>query len=140
MGHDDKPERSQSSAGWHVFANEWRCVVAARSRSPGTPAVATAVPGARILDGIISPRSWGAPLTKRAYPRGDTESSPPKDVIEPVWASRWAMLDRKSTRLNSSHFGISYAVFCLKKKKISNSNSLRGLNRDIGARVSIRSH
>src|SRR5437899_8666626 len=27
------------------------------------------------------------------------------------------MLDRKSTRLNSSHLGISYAVFCLKKKK-----------------------
>src|SRR3712207_8990967 len=33
--------------------------------------------------------------------------------------------DRKSTRLNSSHANISYAVFCLKKKKIyiHNSNS-----------------
>src|SRR3712207_6935700 len=29
-----------------------------------------------------------------------------------------AGLDRKSTRLNSSHANISYAVFCLKKKKI----------------------
>src|SRR3712207_7187454 len=29
-------------------------------------------------------------------------------------------LDRKSTRLNSSHANISYAVFCLKKKKIMN--------------------
>src|SRR5262245_31243496 len=28
--------------------------------------------------------------------------------------------DRKSTRLNSSHLGISYAVFCLKKKKCRN--------------------
>src|SRR5437870_8329180 len=28
------------------------------------------------------------------------------------------LLDRKSTRLNSSHVAISYAVFCLKKKKI----------------------
>src|SRR5438045_7159761 len=28
-----------------------------------------------------------------------------------------AQQDRKSTRLNSSHLGISYAVFCLKKKK-----------------------
>src|SRR3712207_8767319 len=28
-----------------------------------------------------------------------------------------AMIDRKSTRLNSSHANISYAVFCLKKKK-----------------------
>src|SRR3712207_8293286 len=30
-------------------------------------------------------------------------------------------LDRKSTRLNSSHANISYAVFCLKKKKSNNS-------------------
>src|SRR5438045_7092501 len=29
-------------------------------------------------------------------------------------------LDRKSTRLNSSHLGISYAVFCLKKKRTNN--------------------
>src|SRR5256885_13158995 len=34
--------------------------------------------------------------------------------------------DRKSTRLNSSHLVISYAVFCLKKKKIS-EESLRRL-------------
>src|SRR5258705_4947595 len=32
-------------------------------------------------------------------------------------------LDRKSTRLNSSHLGISYAVFCLKKNTISSSSS-----------------
>src|SRR3712207_7712591 len=32
--------------------------------------------------------------------------------------------DRKSTRLNSSHANISYAVFCLKKKKASISCSL----------------
>src|SRR5438874_10550262 len=30
--------------------------------------------------------------------------------------------DRKSTRLNSSHVEISYAVFCLKKKKINENN------------------
>src|SRR5947199_5753035 len=30
--------------------------------------------------------------------------------------------DRKSTRLNSSHLGISYAVFCLKKKKKSETD------------------
>src|SRR3712207_9316039 len=33
-------------------------------------------------------------------------------------SSRRADADRKSTRLNSSHANISYAVFCLKKKKI----------------------
>src|SRR3712207_6885372 len=31
-------------------------------------------------------------------------------------------LDRKSTRLNSSHANISYAVFCLKKKTTTNNN------------------
>src|SRR2546428_8367618 len=31
------------------------------------------------------------------------------------------MIDRKSTRLNSSHDQISYAVFCLKKKKITST-------------------
>src|SRR3712207_7112036 len=36
----------------------------------------------------------------------------------PVWAFLAWALDRKSTRLNSSHANISYAVFCLKKNKI----------------------
>src|SRR5688500_19648550 len=34
-----------------------------------------------------------------------------------------ALLDRKSTRLNSSHLVISYAVFCLKKKKIKTTRT-----------------
>src|SRR5690606_40161747 len=34
-----------------------------------------------------------------------------------IWARRRDGTDRKSTRLNSSHVKISYAVFCLKKKK-----------------------
>src|SRR3712207_6907513 len=41
--------------------------------------------------------------------------SKPDDHIV-AW-SREVRLDRKSTRLNSSHANISYAVFCLKKKK-----------------------
>src|SRR3712207_6944966 len=36
-------------------------------------------------------------------------------------ARRYGITDRKSTRLNSSHANISYAVFCLKKKKRLNS-------------------
>src|SRR5258708_29617626 len=38
-------------------------------------------------------------------------------VLIPNRAARWIKVDRKSTRLNSSHQIISYAVFCLKKKK-----------------------
>src|SRR5690606_40089530 len=39
-----------------------------------------------------------------------------------IWLgwSLGGLLDRKSTRLNSSHVKISYAVFCLKKKKLRN--------------------
>src|SRR3712207_7777976 len=39
------------------------------------------------------------------------------DQAEHVAVVRGIALDRKSTRLNSSHANISYAVFCLKKKK-----------------------
>src|SRR5438477_4399365 len=42
--------------------------------------------------------------------------------VAPRWAfsgvSQARTLDRKSTRLNSSHMSISYAVFCLKKKNV----------------------
>src|SRR5438067_7834844 len=38
--------------------------------------------------------------------------------------------DRKSTRLNSSHVSISYAVFCLKKKKNNNANLSDAPNRN----------
>src|SRR5205814_3030681 len=54
-------------------------------------------------------------------------------AMPPVSASAPPSGDRKSTRLNSSHLGISYAVFCLKKKKIKNAHVLR-------ARTSAQSH
>src|SRR5258705_3782439 len=38
-------------------------------------------------------------------------------VVQLAESRHIALGDRKSTRLNSSHLGISYAVFCLKKKK-----------------------
>src|SRR5207249_8490593 len=46
--------------------------------------------------------------------------------------SGWkAPTDRKSTRLNSSHVSISYAVFCLKKKKKYNKSESRHENNRI---------
>src|SRR5207248_11654509 len=42
-----------------------------------------------------------------------------KDFDERDWTVHPGGKDRKSTRLNSSHRTISYAVFCLKKKKIT---------------------
>src|SRR2546430_11376731 len=47
--------------------------------------------------------------TGNTGPTGNTGSTGPTGNIGPT--------DRKSTRLNSSHSQISYAVFCLKKKK-----------------------
>src|SRR5256886_13617404 len=50
----------------------------------------------------------------REKPRGAKNPPSPGSTNAPV-------VDRKSTRLNSSHSQISYAVFCLKKKKKTHS-------------------
>src|SRR5437773_8190557 len=45
------------------------------------------------------------------------DSAPKSSACSPNrWPSSSGLRDRKSTRLNSSHITISYAVFCLKKK------------------------
>src|SRR5438067_8241828 len=46
----------------------------------------------------------------------ESREGPESDLVREYVASY--LPDRKSTRLNSSHVSISYAVFCLKKKKI----------------------
>src|SRR5207245_6040369 len=54
-----------------------------------------------------------------------------------IWEA--ILLDRKSTRLNSSHGSISYAVFCLKKKKgRSNRNRLKANQNGKKFRVRIK--
>src|SRR5258705_8974372 len=50
----------------------------------------------------------------------DSVLAKPMTPVAPKLRNAFA-LDRKSTRLNSSHLGISYAVFCLKKKKTKNN-------------------
>src|SRR5688572_31310592 len=63
------------------------------------------------------------------YPADGSFLAPPTERTKKIWARlnelfleerRKGVLDRKSTRLNSSHSQISYAVFCLKKKKNKN--------------------
>src|SRR3712207_7554053 len=64
-------------------------------------------------------RAVGSPGPRRAALGGATSPGPePRRGVVPL-GTRGALypLDRKSTRLNSSHANISYAVFCLKKKK-----------------------
>src|SRR5204863_8441766 len=72
--------------------------------------------------------------TRSCRPASNASSSFPRTSISPApkWKSRSAGTmktrstrvgkDRKSTRLNSSHVEISYAVFCLKKKKKKTKN------------------
>src|SRR5207249_10795490 len=61
---------------------------------------------------FFTPASIGPPVS--------TLSPPPNLTATPVvpdFGFNASGIDRKSTRLNSSHVSISYAVFCLKKKK-----------------------
>src|SRR5690625_6651509 len=55
----------------------------------------------------------------RCSARRCLRSCPLACVVRPYGVQKRSVLcrDRKSTRLNSSHVAISYAVFCLKKKK-----------------------
>src|SRR6266487_1335553 len=79
---------------------------ASEAKQPGIPARSAL---GRIAADPFSAQSW-LPRRKPAV----VSSAPPEPVT-----------DRKSTRLNSSHPSISYAVFCL-KKKIKNNPSKSG--------------
>src|SRR5256885_13032528 len=83
------------------------------------PEVEGSVLAAREFDVRIllvgQPNVVRAELAKHAAPNLPVEIVPASEVIT----------DRKSTRLNSSHLVISYAVFCLKKKKRYDTSSLR---------------
>src|SRR5689334_23390103 len=67
----------------------------------------------------------GRPLRDAQRPRAGHEAAdeglPDQGIDEPDEHRRTR--DRKSTRLNSSHSSISYAVFCLKKKKKKNKKT-----------------
>src|SRR5438045_5540065 len=65
--------------------------------------------------------------------KSSTSATPPAALRSPRTSTCWSLaismpraVDRKSTRLNSSHLGISYAVFCLKKKKNNVNYQLDG--------------
>src|SRR3989442_11896929 len=62
-------------------------------------------------------RSLGRRVVGPRLPDSAAAGFPGVVVVFPGFAARVAKPDRKSTRLNSSHVRISYAVFCLKKKK-----------------------
>src|SRR5438034_4830581 len=74
----------------------------------------------------VHDRGRSIPASHGALSRGRHGGHRPR----PAPAGGLPPLDRKSTRLNSSHTVISYAVFCLKKKKKkqqTNSNSKKSI-------------
>src|SRR5438034_1902989 len=70
------------------------------------------------------PRSTLFPYTTlfRSHRRG-APCDPGQQLVHVEHGGTLADQDRKSTRLNSSHTVISYAVFCLKKKKTAPASS-----------------
>src|SRR5438132_8181419 len=81
--------------------------------------------GGRVLSsaGMAQASTAEASTRSRFIARGDASRTHPPVHSRPAASSRGSARlppgerDRKSTRLNSSHTVISYAVFCLKKKK-----------------------
>src|SRR5256885_985278 len=67
------------------------------------------------LAGNVIDRRWRGPNRYARHLRRTSGALTPRPRDERISATQNS--DRKSTRLNSSHLVISYAVFCLKKKK-----------------------
>src|SRR5690348_18071024 len=67
--------------------------------------------------GLAQPRDRRGAPAPAADGRGSDVRGHPRQVVLGLAHVTPSPSDRKSTRLNSSHPSISYAVFCLKKKK-----------------------
>src|SRR2546421_2751766 len=81
------------------------------------PPRSTLFPYTTLFRSLVEP----GPLLPRQHPPSQhRELTLERPVVDPVAKRK---LDRKSTRLNSSHDQISYAVFCLKKKKKTHTNN-----------------
>src|SRR3712207_7342789 len=83
-------------------------------RSVGTGADSATEPVAGVVDTATDP------VADILGTAADTATDPVAVVVDTVTDPVAGVVgeDRKSTRLNSSHANISYAVFCLKKKKL----------------------
>src|SRR5690242_20845803 len=66
---------------------------------------------------LLRPVVAGTTMHRCAFVPHQHVADAPSVVIDEALLRRVLRQDRKSTRLNSSHMSISYAVFCLKKKK-----------------------
>src|SRR3712207_8957727 len=91
------------------------------------PPRSTRFPYTTLFRSVDRPGTYGGDLDNRTrFLRSVVEAiraeAPDVEIGVRLSVFDFAPLDRKSTRLNSSHANISYAVFCLKKKKSSYAN------------------
>src|SRR5437899_5542359 len=89
-------------------------------RSRKTERAAKEKADANLTHFFLAPAAPGTPTRRHALGRLPTPPPLPENLLLGLHRklpSAPPARDRKSTRLNSSHLGISYAVFCLKKKK-----------------------
>src|SRR5256885_7031268 len=113
------------------------CVALALLAAGASPAVQAAAPTIdtatiESVTGLKGSYNKAENVFKVSKPRDDVKINVDRWTMPPFMGlTSWAaftpmgsstMIDRKSTRLNSSHLVISYAVFCLKKKKITRSD------------------
>src|SRR5438034_4613778 len=102
---------------------------AIHNSTPGVVASAMASP---VIDRPTAPTA--SSTSYAAFEKPPRSEAPPQRDELNGRAKANAPMDRKSTRLNSSHTVISYAVFCLKKKKKKKNQRKR--NYDTYSRVS----
>src|SRR5690606_39631073 len=107
------PDPALLDLPWHIPLAEWpEDILAALPRGISRHVVRFV----RMSGRVIAIKEIGESVAHREY--GLLRSLQRLDVpaVEPVGVITGRTSDRKSTRLNSSHVKISYAVFCLKKK------------------------
>src|SRR3712207_8831823 len=95
------------------------------------PPRSTLFPYTTLFRSPALPELWGGSAdlagSNNTTPKGEPSFLPSEHSTKEFTGDQYGRVlhfgDRKSTRLNSSHANISYAVFCLKKKKIYNISS-----------------
>src|SRR5207249_6492374 len=103
------------AVGPHVMLDQERCILCSRC--------------VRFTDEISKTGEFGIfnrgdQAEVALYPGQNLDNPYSGNVVDICPVGALTDRDRKSTRLNSSHVSISYAVFCLKKKKNNKTNTI----------------
>src|SRR5206468_12154945 len=107
-----KGYRSDMRVDGLIFANERLIEQIRKDQAPDQVANVATLPGIQVASFAMPDIHWGYGFCIGGVCATDPDEG---GVISPGGVGY--DIDRKSTRLNSSHDQISYAVFCLKKKK-----------------------